>query len=213
MYIYVVVEGQTEERFIKDVLSPFLENYGKFLHPFILKTSKGHKGGFTTYKHLKKDVTHLLKMSNICVTTMIDYYGLPNDFPGISSVPSGNVYHKIDYLELQLQNDINSSRFIPYIQVHEFEALLFSDVTKFVPKVSKQLQKVLNQFQNPEEINNSPNTAPSKRIENAYKEAGLVYNKLIGVDIIKDIGLQTIMSKCSHFSSWVNKLISLGDCK
>lgn len=81
IYIYAVVEGQTEEKFIKDILNPYLEDYGKFIYPIIVKTKTGHKGGITEYKPIKKDILSLLKDRNVYVTTMIDYYGLPSDFP------------------------------------------------------------------------------------------------------------------------------------
>lgn len=213
MYIFAVVEGQTEEKFVKEVLSPFLEKHGKFITPYIVKTSIGHKGGITTYKHIKRDIVNLLRNPNYCVTTMIDYYGLPSDFPGKQNIPVGNIYQKVAHLESEFYRDIGNSRFIPYIQIHEFEALLFCDITKFNNgNIYQNLQKVVSKFSNPEEINDSPNTAPSKRIEKAYKEAGLIYNKLSGIDIIKEIGISLLVQKCSHFGQWVGKLTNIGVC-
>ncbi len=209
IYIYAVVEGQTEEKFIKDILNPYLEDYGKFIYPIIVKTKTGHKGGITEYKPIKKDILSLLKDRNVYVTTMIDYYGLPSDFPGMQTRPKGNIYQKVSYLELEFHKDINHERFIPYIQIHEFESLLFSDIQVFRSEIQNCLHKIINKFPNPEEINDNPNTAPSKRIEQAYKKAGLTYNKLLGVEILKRIGINTLKSRCQHFRDWIDKLISL----
>lgn len=212
MFIFAVVEGETEERFVKEILSPFLEKYRKLIIPYIVKTSIRHKGGITTYKHIKRDIVNLLQNPNCCVTTMIDYYGLPSDFPGKQNIPIGNIYQKVDHLESEFYRDIGNSRFIPYIQIHEFEALLFSDITKFNKKIHNNLQKVVSKFSNPEEINDNPNTAPSKRIEHAYKKAGLIYNKLSGIDIIKDIGIRVLVKKCRHFGQWILKLTNIRTC-
>lgn len=212
IYIYAVVEGQTEEKFIKDILNPYLEDYGKFINPIIVKTKTGHKGGITEYKPIKKDILSLLRYQNVYVTTMIDYYGLPSDFPGMQTRPKGDIYQKVSHLELEFHRDINHERFIPYIQIHEFESLLFSDIQVFRPEIQKFLHKIVNKFPNPEEINDNPNTAPSKRIEQVYKKAGLTYNKLLGVEILKRIGINTLKSRCQHFRDWIDKLISLQGC-
>ena len=213
-FIYIVVEGQTEEEFIKRILGKYFEKFSIHLVPIIIETSrtpkKKHRGGLTTYSHLKKDILKLLPQSHIYkVSTMIDYYRLPDDFPGIDSVPDGNIYHKVQYLEQKLAEDINNSKFIPYIQIHEFEALLFSDIKGFqsiIPddSIIAHLQKIIDRFPNPEEINNNPDTHPSQRIKKVFQD----YNKVIhGKDIIESIGIEIILKKCKHFSEWIEKLI------
>lgn len=212
-FIYIVVEGQTEEEFIKRILDKYFEKFYIHLTPIIIETSrtprKKHKGGLTTYLHLKKDILKLLPQSQIYkVSTMIDYYGLPEDFPGINSVPDGDIYQKVKYLEEKFAEDINNPKFIPYIQIHEFEALLFSSIDGFKSIISNlevinKLQQIIDSYPNPEEINDNPDTHPSKRIENVFPD----YNKMLhDIDIIESVGIEVILQKCKHFREWIEKL-------
>lgn len=212
-FIYIVVEGQTEEEFIKRILNEYFKKFSIHLTPIIIETSrtprKKHKGGLTTYSHLKKDILNLLSQSYIYkVSTMIDYYGLPDDFPGINSVPDGDIYYKVQYLEENFAKDINNSKFLPYIQIHEFEALLFSSIDGFKSIISNsevinRLQQIIDSYPNPEEINENPDTHPSKRIKNAFPE----YNKMVhNVEVIETIGMDVILQKCKHFREWIKKL-------
>ncbi|WP_457641812.1 DUF4276 family protein [Persephonella sp.] len=212
-YIYIVVEGQTEEEFIKRILDKYFEKFSIHLIPIIIETSrtprKKHKGGLTTYSHLKKDILKLLHQSHIYkVSTMIDYYGLPDDFPEINSIPNGNIYQKVEYLEEKLAEDINNPKFIPYIQIHEFEASLFSSIDGFKSIISNlevinRLQQIIDSYPNPEEINDNPDTHPSKRIENVFPD----YNKMLhDIDIIEAVGIEVILQKCKHFREWIEKL-------
>ena len=87
--VLVLVEGQTEERFVNDVLAPFFATKQVFLSPKILttkvvKSGKDFKGGVSTYAQIEKHLNNLLGDSNAHVTTLIDYYGLPTDTPGLS---------------------------------------------------------------------------------------------------------------------------------
>jgi len=112
-FIYIVVEGQTEEEFIKRILNKYFDNFSIHLIPIIIETSRTprrkHKGGLTIYSHLKEDILKLLHQSHIYkVSTMIDYYRLPDDFPGINSVPVGEIYRKVQYLEEKFAEDINN---------------------------------------------------------------------------------------------------------
>ncbi len=212
-YIYVIVEGQTEEKFIKEVLNKYLENFSIYIHPILIETSRTprrkHKGGLTTYSHLKNDILRLLHQSQIYkISTMIDYYGLPDDFPGINSILNGNIYERVDYLETKFSEDINNPKFVPYIQIHEFEALLFSNIEGFKAIINdkakiEKLEAIIDLFPNPEEINDGIETHPSKRIEKIYPE----YNKVKdGLDIISYIGVEIILEKCKHFRKWIEKL-------
>ena len=107
--------------------------------------------------------------------------------------------------------DFDSRRFVPYLTMHEFEALLFSDCDRFGaaigrPELSRRLQRIRNSFETPEEIDESPNRAPSKRIEALYPG----YQKpLLGILAALDIGLQGIRAECPHFSGWVSHLEEL----
>ncbi len=216
--IIALVEGQTEEVFIKKLLSPYLCDYGIIIKPTILNTKiiKGgnnFKGGINNYNQVKRDLDKLIKDKSIYITTFFDYYGLPTDFPGFYSkkdIP--DPYDKVRHIENEFRENIHSERFIPHIQLHEFEALLFSDVSGFekyfkddIPAM-KGLRDIVKKFSNPELINDDPETAPSKRIKSLIK----TYSKpIMGLGISSQIGINKIIQKCEHFSNWIEKLKDL----
>ena len=102
----------------------------------------------------------------------------------------------------------NKSRFIPFVVLHEFEGLLFSDCRGFShgierPDLEGQFQAIRDGFSTPEEINDSPSTAPSKRIEQIYPK----YQKTIaGPPSAAQIGLDAIRRECPHFNDWIQRL-------
>ncbi len=209
--LFIVVEGQTEEAFIKELVSPyFMQNEIYDIRPVLIQTSKGHKGGFVNYEHLKNDLFRLLKSQgqDVIVTTFVDFFRCPklpnqNDIDKLSS----NI-QKVEAMEKSIYDDINDRRFIPYIQLHEFEALLFSSSNGFEmyfeDQIVKEIQGIIDSFDNPEDINSSPETAPSKRLIRIIP----YYDKVIYGNIVAlEIGLPTILSKCPRFRRWINSLI------
>lgn len=209
--LFIVVEGQTEEAFIKELVSPyFMQNEIYDIRPVLIQTSKGHKGGFVSYEHLKNDLFRLLKSQgqDVIVTTFVDFFRCPklpnqNDIDKLSS----NI-QKVEAMEKSIYDDINDRRFIPYIQLHEFEALLFSSSNGFEmyfeDQIAKEIQGIIDSFDNPEDINSSPETAPSKRLIRIIP----YYDKVIYGNIVAlEIGLPTILSKCPRFRRWINSLI------
>ncbi len=214
--VLILVEGQTELGFVKRVLSVYV---GKDIEliPTIhttknVKSGPNFKGGATTYSRIEKEVLNLLADSSACtVTTMFDYYGLPHDFPGFSS-KTGNCYEQIAQLEKAFADKIGNNKFVPYIQLHEFEALLFSapeviDVIMSGKQLTNSnLRKIRAAYNSPEEINDNPTTAPSKRIE---KEYGDYQKPLHGQTISEEIGIATILKECKHFSEWIQKIKSV----
>jgi hypothetical protein len=105
----------------------------------------------------------------------------------------------------------NPKRFVPLVIMHEFEALLFSDPDQFAQGIGRgdlaaELHKIRQAFPSPEEINDSPQYAPSKRIERLFPG----YNKVrSGVNVANAIGLTTIGQQCPHFNDWLNRLEAL----
>ena len=213
--INILVEGQTEETFVRDSLVDYFSRQEIFIKPIILHTSKKGKGGVSSYLKIQNQVNKLCAGDTSCyVTTLIDYYGLKPDFPGKTAITANiPVTQIIETLESAFAADINNPRqFIPNLMVHEFEALLFSDVSKFRETVTnderdiEQLISICDQFPTPEDINNSYETAPSKRIEKLLPR----YKKVIdGCTVAKAIGLDTIRQECHHFDAWVSKLCQL----
>lgn len=216
--VNLVVEGPTEETFIKRVLSPFLASNGIFVVSRSVQTSRtGGRGGLSNYILVKNDILNWLKQdTDAYVSTMFDLYALPKSFPGWStSQEQSDPYKKAESIETELKNDINHDKFIPHIQLYEFEGLLFSDIDKIDLCMSlknqngqvSNLRKSVSSFSTPEHINDNYTTAPSRRLKSFYPG----YDKvLFGSLISEDIGIATIMNKCKHFSCWVNTLKDLG---
>ncbi len=217
--VLILVEGQAEETFVRDVLAPYLSGNGvypiaKLATTKRVKSGPDFKGGIVSYGKFKNDVVRLLHdTSAVMVTTMIDFYGLPTDFPGRMTMPTGSCYERVAYLEEEIQKDINHPRFTSYLALHELEALLFADPEQIVrafpdKNKSQELLAIRAQFGSPEEIDDNPQTAPSKRLETLFPE----YRKpLHGALIVLEIGVDRIRSECSHFDGWLQKLEGLGE--
>lgn len=220
--ILVSVEGQTEETFVREVLAKHLWHFNVSLEVVIITTHRvkqgpNFKGGVLSYAQASKEIRRLLKDSNaIAVTTMYDLYHLPTDFPGQNTRPTGNGRTKALHLERAFQRDIGSERFHPYLQVHEFEAFLFvnpdstANALMGTANFAKELKNIRDGFPTPEDINDSPVTAPSKRILALYPQ----YDKpLYGSLAALDTGLESIRSECPHFNEWLTWLEGLGTPK
>jgi len=215
-----IVEGQTEETFVRDVLAEHLAVHGVYAVARCVETSrtrlKVFKGGMSTYARAKGDIERWLKEDHAAyLTTMFDLYGLPDDFPNMANKPGANDPHKkAQLIERGIAADIRDPRFMPYIQVHEFEALLFCApaITDAAlgspPAVSKlkELQGINGAFPSPEHIDDGADTAPSKRIVQLY--AG--YRKQVfGPLITKRTGLTALRRRCPHFHAWISILEAL----
>lgn len=213
--VNILVEGQTEETFVRDLLVPHLAGFQVWLTPRIVETSKGHKGGAVSYAKIVRQVRlWCLQDQTAKVTTMFDVYGLPADFPGASTWNAGQpAQPQATALEATLANSVGQPNLIPYLQLHEYEALLFSNLSAFAyadvsQKTITHWQTELAQFSGPEEVNNSPTTAPSKRLIArwpAYGRSKPLYGSLIALQI----GLPTIRAKCPRFNDWVTQLEAL----
>ena len=214
--VFVVVEGQTEESFIKDVLGPVLWPRQVFLYP-ILVGSPGHRGGNTSYVRVKKDIVAQLKQDpTACCSTMLDLYGLGKGFPGTPLPENLTSLQKASRIETAVREDFVVSvpelrpeiRLLPYLQLHEYEALLFSDPAAFadgihMPHLASQFGKIRADFQTPEDINDDANTAPSKRVLTLHSS----YRKVLdGPQAAKAVGIEAMRRECPHFREWVERL-------
>jgi hypothetical protein len=213
-FVKIYVEGQTEETFVRDVLTPHLSGIGVYPTPVLAKTKReksgrAFKGGLTSYAKVRRDILRLLDDSSAAaVTTMLDFYGLPKDFPGNSIIPTGSPYDRVHYLQDELRKDIANPRFIPFLTLHEFEALLFVDpdeIESAFPDLRRRgvLAKEVKSFQTPEEIDEGKTTHPAARIKNHIAQ----YRKpLHGPLIVSRIGLGRIRVACPHFNGWLDQL-------
>lgn len=221
--VNILVEGQTEETFIKELLATYLFKQGVLITPVIISTKRIKEGGKFrgglsngNFDHFINDLRQLIKSTpHGYVTTFIDYYRLPSKFPGYDErISKGSQLNKVLFLEQKLSEHIgNPQNFIPYIQLHEFEAFHFADKIGFENYLSPQeadlgnLFNIISNYSNPEDINEGPNTAPSKRILSNYA----TYDKVIeGNLILMEIGIERIIAKCPHFKSLIDKLSKLG---
>lgn len=221
MRLYIIVEGQTEETFVNRILKPHLGSFLVGASALVVTTSRkrGARGGLSDYHKPRNDILRLTKQeknANVRFTTMFDLYGLPIDFPGNAAAAQTDPIERVHALEDALADDISDSRFIPYIQLHEFEALVLSDPGQLSSQFDgsadaiARLATVAARFASPEHINDSSTTAPSKRIIRALPE--YEGRKASAGPIVADkIGLATICSKCAHFAEWLGKLESLGE--
>jgi hypothetical protein len=214
--VLVYVEGQTEETFIRDVLGPHLDQMNIELTPVLARTKRTasgttYKGGIVSCGRVRPEILRLLRNTNaVLVTTMIDYYGLPDDFPGRAHVPPGTPYERVAFLEEAFRKDINHRRFLPFLTLHEFEALLFAQPDEIVKAFAKAggahplIQEACSLL--PEEVDEGKDTHPTARITKHFP----AYRKpLHGPLIARRIGLPTIRARCPHFDAWVRNLESL----
>ena len=212
--IHFLVEGPTEEKFIKTLIQPFCQSLGLRAEPIIVftqkeKSGRKFKGGHASYQNVREDILRLLyDTSAVLVTTLIDFYGLPGEYPGKNKLPRGDCYDQVQYLEQMFAKDINHRKFIPFFMLYEFEGLLFSspdDIARFFPgqKVLQKFRKIKNSFPTPEKINGGKETHPSARISRLLPE----YRKALhGPLIATQIGLEKIRHECPHFNEWLLKL-------
>jgi Domain of unknown function (DUF4276) len=211
--IYILCEGQTEEEFVNVILRPYFNSHQIYdVRPILMSTSKVQKGGDVKFDRLKFNIYKLLKReTDILVTTFIDFFRLQNDFPKFAEAQQiNNKIQRVDFLEQALANSINSNRFIPYIQLHEFEGLLFAskDGFEFLPDLkNSSLQSLLlavNEKENPEELNDGELTVPSKRLQLLIPG----YRKTFHGPLIAEINqIDVLLARCSRFKTWVATLI------
>lgn len=210
--VHVFVEGQSEETFVSEILQQHFSRIHIYLNPILVRTGKKGKGGISTYGKIQWQIKQKCKEdSDAYVTTMLDVYGLPKDFPGkAEALKLANISDRVQLLETAFSEDIAQKRFIPNLLMHEFEALLFSAPFAFAEwfgeTTAQKLQEERQGFATPEHIDDNPDTAPSKRILRLCPG----YQKpLHGSLIALEIGLDSIRKECSHFNQWLVKLEKL----
>lgn len=213
--VLILVEGQTEETFIKEVLCPYFWDKQISLEPTIVTTKQvrsgpNFKGGVVNYDHVKRDLHKLLFDSDArVITTFIDLYALPDNFPGYSEA-KGVGSTRVVVLERAWTATIDDRRFLPYFQVHEFEGLLFAapDAFRWIysDTVVEQIEAIAMSFATPEDINDSPDTAPSKRIIGIVGTEG-GYDKILhGAILASEVGIERMRERCPHFNAWLNEV-------
>ena len=225
--LLVHVEGQTEEDFVNLVLRDHLLHCGyQSVSARIIGNARlrRRRGGIRPWLMVRKDIVNHLHEDPGCVaTTMVDFYGLPQHgdraWPGRAAAVGASGHQKASVVEEALRDDLahemgtdfDITRFLPFVVVHEFEGLLFIDCAAFArgicrPDLEPSFSQIREGFATPEDIDDSPVTAPSKRVEELVPG----YEKpLFGALAILEIGLDPIRAECPHFDDWLHQLESL----
>jgi hypothetical protein len=222
--LYFYVEGQTEQGYVSQVLRPHLASFGVQVMGSVLAASgKRHgivsRGGGRRYQPMRNDLGRLLRQHHqpdVRFTTMFDLYALYTGFPGEDEAEKlrHDPYRRVHHLERAFYQNIGDRRFIPHLQLHEFETILLCDPEQFrliyesCDRQVSELQQLIAEVRSPELINDGQATAPSWRIDRlfpGYRDA----KTTIGVELAACVGLETVRQKCPHFADWLGTLESL----
>lgn len=218
--VLAVVEGPSERNFVRGCFAPYLLERGIAIAARIVG-KPGHKGGVRSFQAVCNEIVELLKESrDRDCTTMFDYFRLGEDWPGVTEAKNKSPLDAVLHIEASIAKRVvdamgtkfNAARFIPYVQLHEFEALLFSDTEALAyalldPALQPILDNIVRQCGGPEAINDGPETAPSKRIEKLQP----AYVKTSdGPEAATLAGIEKIRQACPHFNAWVERLEERG---
>ena len=222
--LVVIAEGETEQTFVRDQLAGHLALYGISAWG-VLPGRHRNRGGVKKWEVARQNIVRKLKEGRYC-TTMMDYYAMPDDWPGRVDSKSLSWDERAAHVEDHVGSDVaramgsrfNPKFFIPYVQLHEFEALAFADIEQLVSVVSplshfsddtlkSHFAEILEEAGHPEAIDDGWETCPSRRISLKVKP----YKKRVhGPIVTSRIGLEVLREKCDHFASWLARLESIG---
>ena len=223
MRLYVLVEGQTEKEFVEGVLKPHLEFFEVWIDKaIIVETSHDAFGrkrrGGGNWGKWRRDLVRVIRENpgtEVRFTTMFDLYGLPGDFPDVSQRPGdADTVRRAERLEAAMARVVDDHRLIPYIQRHEFEALVLASLDDLAricdgPAELKGVAALKAEVgpRCPEDVNEGRETAPSKRLERHVPS----YRKTVhGPLAVGDNGLVALRQACPRFDAWVSRLEGLG---
>ncbi|MDP2823363.1 MAG: DUF4276 family protein [Sulfuritalea sp.] len=217
--LLVLVEGQSEETFVNRTLTPHLAAHGVFVaKPILIWTKRlarggGYRGGVSDYQQIRSSLNPLLRDNAAWVTTLIDYYALPADFPGLASTSGLTAPRaRVAAATQAFAEDVAHPRFLPFLALHELEAWLFSSPQSVADHfnsggLATRMQKMVAAAGEAELINGEPVTHPKARMRDlvpTYKEVA------DGATILGKIGIDPIRAACPHFAQWLGQLEALG---
>lgn len=221
--LYLTVEGQTEEEFANKVLQEHLCAFNVFLHAPRLTGPHGRRRGrvprggmFNTFVHALEDMRRWMREDSspdARFSMVVDLYQLPADFPGNTQAMRFDDGHRqADALEQALATELGDPRFLPYLQVHEFEALVLSEPARFADwfedrrRAVDALTEECSRFGSPEQINHGQHSHPKARIQRYFPDYDEnVHGPLLG----ESIGLPIMRRRCPHFDQWLSRLEGL----
>lgn len=218
--LVVIVEGETEQTFVRDQLAAHLALHNCIVWPVLPGRHRNH-GGVKKWEVARQDIIRTLKERRYC-STMFDYYAMPGDWPGREEATTMNWADRATHVEQMIHSDIvsamdgrfNPKFFIPYVQLHEFEALAFANTNELASalapicehsaeKLSEAFAEIVRNAGAPEAIDDGYETCPSRRISKvvpAYKK------RAQGPIIANRIGLNVMRKQCPHFGKWLTRL-------
>lgn len=218
--VYIHVEGRGEERFVHRVLAPSL--LPQVSPSAIVNTTSSHhdrpaRGGGLSWSRVRRQLDHLLRQHphEVVVSTMYDLYRLPQDFPGWRSADACPEPHKrAGFIEVGMAADLNiGQRFVPYIQVHEFDALLLTEpafISDLDPGITQEMlasfTSIVDSYSTPELVNDEH--PPSHQIAKVIPSYGRLKATLVPA-LLERIGLPKLRARCPHFGEWISKLEGL----
>lgn len=211
--LYVLCEGQTEALFVSRILDPqWMAPRQKPVQPITVD-------GLRPFSRIRDQIRLLLRYHAARVTTLIDYYGMPADYPGMPhrALPPGNpaaVRDEVARLEAALATEIGSERFLPYYALHEFETLAFVSPAAIAaqrarlpgPSVEAEACQMLSQARGEAElVNDSEQTSPCHRLERLWPKDQ--YQKTVdSLGIVHRIPFDRLQAGCPHFGAWTQML-------
>lgn len=209
--LHILVEGQTEEVVVNDVIKPYLSSDDLYVTTSILTTKRpaggsAYKGGVTSWGKISRELQLLLgDTSTTLLTTLIDYYGFPGDAPGMATRPHGSPYDRVAHVERAMAEEVGGSRFLPHLVLHEIEAWVLADCQRLGDLMgdssgATQLARDVDSEPSPEMVNDGTDTAPSKRIISVYPQYVKTFD---GPLVIADNGLDSIRQRCPHADQWL----------
>ena len=218
--LVVIVEGETEQTFVRDQLAAHLALRNTNAWAVLPGRHRIH-GGVRKWEGARQDIVRTLKEGRYC-STMFDFYAMPTDWPGRADAVKSPWNERANTVEERIREDItaamgnkfNPKFFVPYVQLHEFEALAFADVGVLASVLDpivgyssvileQQFASILSKAGHPEAINDGYETCPSRRISHlvpAYKK------RAFGPIITSRIGIDTLRVQCTHFGEWLTRL-------
>ena len=216
--VYIIAEGKTERRFVNELLAPYMADKGVYLMASILGGT-GRKGGDVRFSRAIRDIGGYLKQrGDTKISMLVDYYGIGTDWPGYAKSKKEKDHTRkaavmnqatADEVQRLFPERNRHERFIPYVSMHEIEALYFSDPTciaKHLNVKQKNVDAILRACEEPEKINDQAASAPSKRLE----KLSVDFSKAsVGIEIALEIGIPTMRKECPLFDDWLKRLEAL----
>lgn len=218
--IVFIVEGDTEIQFVENQIIPYLQEKCGYHIPMnaqkiTTNKKKNCKGGNVGIAYLRNEIRKIAASGDTFITTLLDFFRLPNDFPNYTTDKT-RVTEIEQGLTDAMTDIVSHNLFLPYIQLHEVEALMFIKVDGFELLIEEdrqrqELQDIIAQYPNPEDINGGRATAPSKRLEKIFPK----YKKVSDSEcVFGEISIDEIRNKCHRFNSWLeniqNRLQNIG---